>query len=95
MIHDVDRALRGQEPERRARRAAEEQRHRDRRHRDQVHELGEEEDAEADAGVLGVEPADELLLRLDEVERRVVRLRDRRDQEDDERDDRRRPSTTG
>ena len=36
-------------------------------------------------GVLGVEPADELLLGLDEVERRVVRLGDRRDQEDDER----------
>ena len=43
---------------------------------------------EADAGVLGVEATDELLLGLDEVERRVVGLGDRRDQEDHERDDR-------
>ena len=65
--------------------------HRDRRHRDHVHELGEEEDREADAGVLGVEAADELLLGLDEVERRVVHLGGRRDQEDHERDERPRP----
>ena len=47
-----------------------------------VHELGEEEDREPDAGVLGVEAADELLLGLDEVERRVVRLGGRGDEED-------------
>ena len=70
---------------------AEEQRHRDRAHRDEVHELGEEEDREPDARVLGEEPADELLLGLDEVERRVVGLGDRGDHEDDERDDRRQP----
>ena len=77
-----------QEAEARAGRSAEEQRDRDRRHRDEVHELGEEEDREPDAGVLGVEAADELLLGFDEVERRVVGLRDRRDDEDDEGQDR-------
>ena len=56
-----------------------------------VHELGEEEEREPDAGVLGVEPADELLLGLDEVERRVVRLGGRGDQEDHERHERRQP----
>ena len=85
MQPDVDHVVGVEEAEPRARRAAEEQRDRDRRHRDDVHELGEEEDREPDARVLGVEPADELLLRLDEVERRVVRLGDRGDQEDHER----------
>ena len=47
-----------------------------------VHELGEEEDREPDAGVLGVEAADELLLGLDEVERRVVGLGGGGDEED-------------
>ncbi len=40
---------------------------------------------EADARVLGVEPADELLLGLDEVERRAVHLGRGGDDEDDER----------
>ena len=70
-------------------RAAEEQRHDHAAHRHRVHELGQEEQRESDAGVLGVEPADELLLGLDEVERRPVQLGGRRDQEDHERDERR------
>ena len=74
MSHMLTRLVRRQEPEQRARRSAEEQRHRDRRHRDDVHELGEEEDRETDTGVLGVEAADELLFGLDEVERRMVHL---------------------
>ena len=68
-------------------RATEEQRDDDGAHRDGVHELGQEEQREADAGVLGVEAADELLLGLDEVERRPVQLGGGRDQEDDERQD--------
>ncbi len=87
-VHDVVGA---EEPERRTRRTAEEERGGDRRHRDDVHELGEEEDREPDAGVLGVEPADELLLGLDEVEGRVVRLGGRRDEEDHERHERAQP----
>ena len=63
-------------------RAAEEQRDDDAAHRDRVHELGEEEQGEPDAGVLGVEAADELLLGLDEVERRAVQLGRGGDQED-------------
>ena len=66
-------------------RAAEEQRHDDAAHRDRVHELGEEEQGEAERRVLGVEPADELLLGLDEVERRPVELGRGGDHEDDER----------
>ena len=91
MSHTLIDAAAREEAERRARRAAEEQRDRDRRHRDDVHELGEEEDREPDARVLGVEPADELLLGLDEVEGRVVRLGGRRDEEDHERHQRRQP----
>ena len=85
--HDpgVEPAVGGEEAEPGAAGPAEEQRHRDRAHRDHVHELGEEEDREADARVLGVEAADELLLGLDQVERRVVRLGDRGDHEDHER----------
>ena len=41
--------------------AAEEERHHDRRHGDGVHELGQEEQREADGRVLGVEPADQLV----------------------------------
>ena len=66
-------------------RATEEQGDDHRAHRDGVHELGEVEEREADAGVLGVEPGDELLLGLDEVERRPVELGGGGDHEDDER----------
>ena len=69
-------------------RTAEEQRDDDGAHRDRVHELGQEEQREADAGVLGVEAADELLLGLDEVERWPVQLGRCRDHEDDERHER-------
>ena len=71
----------------RAGRAAEEQRDDDRRHRHHVHELGEEEQREADRAVLGVEAADQLLLGLDEVERRPVELGGAGDEEDHERHD--------
>jgi hypothetical protein len=64
--------------------AAEEQGGAQRRHREDVHVLGQEEHGEAHAGVLGVEPADDLLLGLDEVEGRPVGLGHRRDHEDDE-----------
>ena len=63
-------------------RPAEEQRDDDRRHRDDVHELGEEEQGEQEARVLGVEAADQFLLGLDEVERRPVEFGGRGDQED-------------
>ena len=68
-------------------RAAEEQRDDDRAHRDRVHELGEEEQREAERRVLGVEPADQLLLGLDEVERRTVELGGGGDHEHHERHD--------
>ena len=68
-------------------RPAEEQRDDDAAHRDRVHELGEEEQGEAERRVLGVEAADELLLGLDEVERRAVQLGRGGDHEDDERHD--------
>ena len=64
--------------------AAEEQRDDDGRHRDRVHELGQVEEGEADRGVLGVEAADQLLLGLDEVERRAVQLGRGGDDEHDE-----------
>ena len=57
------------------------------RHGDHVHELGQVEEGEADRRVLGVEAAGELLLGLDQVERRPVHLGRDRDQEDDERHD--------
>ena len=50
-----------------------------------VHELGQEEQGEADRAVLGVEAADQLLLGLDQVERRPVQLGGAGDHEDDER----------
>ena len=68
--------------------AAEEERDDHRAHRDRAHELGEVEQPEADARVLGVEPTDQLLLRLDEVERWTAQLGGHRDHEDDERHDR-------
>ena len=68
-------------------RPAEEQRDDDGAHRDRVHELGEEEQGEAERRVLGVEAADELLLGLDEVERRAVQLGGGGDHEHDERHD--------
>src|SRR5512140_246705 len=67
--------------------AAEEQRGRDRRDRDHVRVLGQEEDRPAEARVLGVEPGDELALGFREVERDAVRLRDPRDEVEEERDE--------
>ena len=67
--------------------ATEEQGDDDRRHRHDVHELGEVEEREPDRRVLGVEAADDLLLGLDEVERRPVELGRRGDEEDHERHD--------
>ena len=54
------------------------------RDRDHVHVLGEEEEREAHARVLGVVPGHELLLGLRKVERRAVGLGDARGHEDEE-----------
>ena len=64
--------------------AAEEERHDDGRHGDGVHELGQEEQAEADGRVLGVEAADQLRVRLGEVEGRPGQLGRDGDHEEDE-----------
>ena len=92
--HEEEDEELGEEPQRaphpvgpeegRAGRAAEEERDDDGGHRHRVHELGEEEQGEADRRVLGVEAADQLLLGLDEVERRPVHLGRARDEEDGE-----------
>ena len=69
------------------RRATEEEGDDDRRHRHDVHELGDVEEREPDRRVLGVVATDDLLLGLDEVERRPVELGRRCDEEDHERHD--------
>ena len=68
--------------------AAEEQGHHDGRHGDGVHELGQEEQGEADRRVLGVEAADQLGVGLDQVEGGPVGLGGDGDEEDEEGDDR-------
>ena len=67
--------------------AAEEEQRREARDRDHVQVLGDEEQPEAQARVLGVEPADEFGLGLDQIERRAIGLGDRGDDVDDEADE--------
>ena len=65
--------------------ATEEEHDRQRRQDEDVHVLGEEEEAEAHAAVLGREAGHDLAVRLGQVERSAVALSGGGDEEDDER----------
>ena len=79
-----EEVLEDRRPEDRSLPAAEEQRGGEGGHVEEVDVLGEEEEGEPETGVLGVEPADDLLLGLHEVERGTVGLGEGRDDEDHE-----------